>query len=110
MSLKLHGRIELVMYLMYPSITIITLSVIKIIVGLAESVHEGAALVVRNFREIQRSRSGSGNYFGRKVRSLRVPRICFGINSHNFFFVDGGTKTVYYRMIVEYVINALLVF
>lgn len=107
-SLKLHGAMDLAVYLAFPAIAITTLAVIKIILRMAEDVNEGALNVLKNLRAIQRRRTGNRAYYYRKIQSLRPPRINVGINSYNSFYIWKETKTVYYQTIIGYVINALL--
>lgn len=111
LAIRLHDKphINIVMYLIYPSISMITLAVIKIAIHMAEGVYERASLVVQNFSQKQSNKTGYRELF-RIVQTLRSPRISFGINLYNFSSIKKETKTVYYQAIFDNVNNALLTY
>lgn len=106
-TFKFYGTLDLLVYLIYPSVGLITLVVIKIILKMAEDVFESSSIVIRTFQKMARNSAATAVH-RKQAQSLRAPKINVGINGYNFFYVSKSTKTVYYQTIIDYVINVLL--
>lgn len=107
MTIKMHHKIPMPFYLLFPSMAVIIGISTQILLPFAVNVYEVANLLKQGYKKNVHF-EGDMKYMKRRVRAIKVLRVYGGLFQFDMFGLKRSTKSTYFDNILSYTINLCL--